>query len=108
MYAKVKNNGLVTFPYTIASLEAENPSTNFGDIKDLPATYSLTEDAQNTGAELVVVSMGAIPEYSAATESFKPADAPVFLNGSWVLPQVVYQLSVEQIYIRDNPHEAQA
>lgn len=108
MYAKVKNSAVLMFPYTIGNLEQENPSTNFGNVVDLAQIYSATEDAQKTGASLVLIELGEIPQYNPETQSFKLADSPIYENGKWVINQVAYDMSPEQLFIKNNPHEVQA
>lgn len=108
MHAKIKNGTVLKYPYTIGSLLEENPSTNFGDIADIVAVYASTEDAQKTGATLVAVELGPIPQCDPETQSFRPSKEPVYENGKWVIHQIVYDLTPDQIYIKNNPHKAMA
>lgn len=68
MHAKIFSTTIITFPYDVINLQSENPYTNFGNIEDIPALYSLTEEAQKTGNVVVSVEIDEAPNYDPSTE----------------------------------------
>lgn len=83
MYAKVKNNELVKFPYSFEELQADNPYTNYGNNIDFVAIFPHTDEAVKHGYELVVVQDDPVPDYNGSTHRIE-LSAPTFTNGKWV------------------------
>jgi len=83
MYAKVKNNELVKFPYLFEELQADNPYTNYGNNIDFVAIFPHTDEAVKHGYELVVVQDDPVPDYNGSTHRVE-LSAPTFTNGKWV------------------------
>lgn len=61
-YAKVNNNTLLEYPYTMVDLHKENPSSSYDNRFSLPEWYSQTEKAVNTGNKIVEVFVEDAPE----------------------------------------------
>ena len=56
MYAKVKDNEVMVYPYTMETLQNENPHTKFDVKKTIVELYDGTEDQIATGCTIVEVT----------------------------------------------------
>jgi hypothetical protein len=83
IYAKVLNGELVQFPYTIDSLCAENPYTNFGPNPNLLEIFPQTEAAIKSGEELVEIIMRAEPTVIFTHKSVQLP--PSIIDGVWTV-----------------------
>jgi len=84
MYAKVKMDAIVQFPYSMDDLQAENPYTNFDAQKSIEELYAVTEDAINTGCTIVFVS---IEDNMHSFDPLKKAvrdDLPTLIESNWI------------------------
>lgn len=85
VYAKIKNNELIEYPYGFAQLQADNPYTNYGGNHDVFFWFPQTNSAIENGYTLVEVKAQEKPIYNPATSNCVLATKPVFLSGQWVL-----------------------
>ena len=104
-YAKVLNEQLLVYPYTIGNFESENPYTNTDNIGDLVIAYSKTEDGIKTGANLVRVELGSSPVYDSSTQKISYGLTPVYKDGIWVLEPSIVPLTDQEIALIKNPQE---
>lgn len=95
MFAEVKNNAVVTFPYDYDTLVKVNPYTRFPADTGLFEMYSGTE-ANLSGCSLVQVETAPMPSFNAATEEAVLNAVPTNQSGSWVLGWTVRPLTAEQ------------
>lgn len=85
VYAKVQGSTLIQFPYTVGSLHADNPYTNFGQDPDLEAIFPETESAIANGYSLVPVTYAPEPSFDPSTQNCVQNAAPTLGNGVWTL-----------------------
>jgi len=96
MFAKIKNNQIVKFPYDINDLQLENPYTYYGANFDFIETYNKTEDAINNQYELVEVVPDTIPSYDNTKQMIQYDKNNVVLeNGKWIIKWIVQDLPEE-------------
>ena len=95
MFAEIKNNAVVTFPYDYDTLVKANPHTNFPPNTGLLEMYAGTE-ANLSGCSLVRVETAPKPFFDAATQDAVLGAVPTNQNGSWVLGWAVQSLTQEQ------------
>lgn len=94
-YAKIKNNEVVKFPFTVNDLQAENPNTNFGVVQDLISTYKSTEEG-NSDAYLVEVEESDFPSINIPYEYIQKKQIPEFVDGKYVIGWDVIQRPKEE------------
>jgi hypothetical protein len=85
MYAKIKNNEVVTFPYGFDELQADNPHTRFTGVIIIPDLFDLTEEKILKGYDLAEVKQIEKPHttpFQEATLNDKPT---LNDNGEWEL-----------------------
>ena len=88
MFAKIKDNAVVTFPYGYDDLQAENAHTLFTGNIDLMEIFPQTEEALLHGHELVQVVVEDEPITSPIEEAVL-ATMPILKDGQWVLEWAV-------------------
>ncbi len=94
MYAKIKDNNLILFPYTHDSLVLDNPATRYDDRYDLLGWFNQTETHLLEGYTLEEVVMADIPEgIDNAVEYSQTADNPTLVDGVWTLVVTVVPLT---------------
>lgn len=96
VYAEVKGDQLIRFPYTQGSLMEENPFTNFGSDPDLAAVFPLTTTAIENGYSLAPVTYLDQPVYDAATHTCSQNSEPSLVDGVWTLGWTVEPMTPEQ------------
>ena len=99
-YAKVNNTTLLEYPYTIVNLYKENPSSSYDGRFSLPEWYSQTEQAANTGNEIVeVFVVEKAPEIDYATQNIHQNLTPSFnqTENKWVFDWTVTAKTAEEI-----------
>lgn len=98
-YAKINNNTLLEYPYTISDLHKENPSSAYDDRFSLPDWYSQTEQAINRGNKIVEVFSEEGPEIDVTTQNIIQASVPSFSQNEdkWVLAWIVTAKSAEEL-----------
>lgn len=96
VYAEVKGDQLVRFPYTQGSLMEENPFTNYGPDPDLAAVFPSTETAIKNGYALAEVTYAAEPSYDPATQVCAQDTEPKKIGGVWTLGWTVSPMTPEQ------------
>ena len=95
MYAEVKDDAVVTWPYDYDTLCKNNPSTAFPANKHLLELYSGTE-ANLAGNTLVKVVEQPRPVYDAQTHTVVQDAQPAMSGGEWVLGWAVLELTADQ------------
>ena len=84
MFAKVKNNEVLKFPYGYDEFQQDNPYTLLSGEINLMELFPKTEEALLNGCELVNVKTMDKPTTHPLQEAVL-ADVPVFQDGEWVL-----------------------
>lgn len=87
MLAKVNGTTLVTYPYGLAELQADNPYTAFSS-NDVAELFKGTE-ANLAGNTLVEVTIPPPPPYSEATQNIALSSEPKLENDVWALEWTV-------------------
>lgn len=85
MFAKIKDDVVVTFPYGIDELKIDNPHTKYPDNIDIMDIFHTTESSTIHGCELAIVLQDDAPAINVTTHKLRPSQTPVFSNGSWVV-----------------------
>lgn len=85
MFAKIKDNAVVIFPYGYDDLQRENPHTRFVGNIDLMELFPQTEEALLRGYELVRVTIKEPPTVRRPAEEAVLATTPTLEDGQWVL-----------------------
>lgn len=94
MFAEVKNNVIVQFPYDYDTLCRSNPTTAFPSDTDLLTLYAGTE-ANLNGASLERVIELEPPPFNPATEKLS-IQAPIFNGSNWVRGWSIDSLTGEE------------
>lgn len=85
MFAKIKDDVVVTFPYGIDELKIDNPHTKYPDNIDIMDIFPTTESSTIHGCELAIVLQDDALAINVTTHKLRPSQTPVFSNGSWVV-----------------------
>ena len=94
MYAKIKDNNLILFPYTLSSLLLDNPATQYDDRYDLLGWFNQTEKHLLEGYTLEEVVEGDIPEgIDGFVDAIETATVPTLVDGAWTLVVTVVPLT---------------
>lgn len=96
IYAEVKDNILISYPYTLGSLFNENPYTNFGPDPDFVSIFPSTETAINNNYTLVPVTILPEPTFDPSTQKCTQNTQPTLINGIWTLDWTVSNLTPEE------------
>jgi hypothetical protein len=96
MYAKQKNGVILKYPYLLEDLQMENPYTSFDNRFSLSEWYLKTEDAINTGAEIVEVIDALPPKINSYEFSIEKNKVPELVDGVWQLTWVVKETTTEE------------
>ena len=75
MYAKVNGSAVIVYPYTMETLQSENPHTKFNANNTVLENYVGTEDQLSNGYEVVSVTY-ADPEYCPPNKVLTENDMP--------------------------------
>jgi hypothetical protein len=99
MYAKVKNNELVKFPYGFSDLQTDNPHSIFSGVLILLDLFNETEEKLLKGYDLVEVKQLPTPkEYNFQLQKATLNDQPTLNeNGEWELGWTISFLSPSEI-----------
>mgnify|MGYP003704591261 CR=1 FL=1 len=95
MYAKILNNSVVKYPFTLVDLEQENPYTKYNMDVDLIDIYPKTETGTRENSFLVEVHSSTPPSFNPALEKIVESN-PILSNEQWVQNWVIEQLSEEE------------
>ena len=96
-YAKIINNSLDQYPYTLADFRAENPNVSY------PKNMS---QAVLEGYGLFLVTEGDKPSYDERTQSVSLSSVPQEVNSEWKLVWSVVQKTADEIQDYDTSLEA--
>lgn len=83
-YAEVNGTHVVNYPFTFATLQQENPYTNYGDNQNFTYWFPLTDAATVDGHQLVQVRQLTQPSYDPATQNCSPNNTPELVDGEWI------------------------
>jgi hypothetical protein len=95
MFAKIKNNQVITFPYGYDELCKDNPYTKFKGNIDLKEIFSKTEFGQN-GYELVDVEKIKEPPYDPYSQILTVDNLPTLVDGKWILNYHLKNMTLEE------------
>lgn len=95
MYAKIKNNTVIQYPYDFNSLQEDNPHTSFDNRFDLVAWFEQTEAASDS--MLVNVTIEEQPEFDASKQNIKLLNTPTLVNSEWVLSWEITKKTKKEI-----------
>lgn len=104
-YVEVNGTQVVTYPYTFASLQAENPYTNFGGNQDFLYWFPQTDAATVLGYTLEPVLDSPPPSYDPLHQYIEQG-TPELTNGQWYQTWVVQTYTPEQQQIYDDQRKA--
>lgn len=92
MFAKITNGAVDKFPYTVGQLRRDNPNTSFPKIipEQTMAAYGMFP-----------VSELPAPSFDSWTHYLEYNPVPVLQDGKWVTVPTVYELTQDQISIRN-------
>jgi hypothetical protein len=96
VYAQIKDNVIVKFPYTLGDLIEENPFSKFPEDTDVALLFPDTVLALENGLELVEVEFQSEPQFDAKVEKIQRAAQPSLVNGKWIYPYQVVALTPEE------------
>lgn len=96
MYAKQKNGLILKYPYLFQDLQIENPYTLFDGRFSLIEWYLKTEDAINTGAEIVEVVDAPPPKIDFYQFNMEKNTIPELINNVWQLNWIVKEKTEEE------------
>jgi hypothetical protein len=96
MYAKIKDDAVVKFPYGVNELKIDNPYTNYNIDVDVFSMFQSTEQAKLHGFELVRVIEDTAPSYNFKTQKIEKSSVPVLVDSSWKLICNIINLTAEE------------
>jgi hypothetical protein len=95
MYAKIKNQNVIQYPYGYEELRADNPFTNFNGAI-LPDAFLGTEE-NLSGSFLEEVITEEAPQYDLRTQKIVFSDVPVFDGGKWIIKAQIVNKTTEEM-----------
>lgn len=95
-YAEVKGSELIKYPYLFSDLQADNPSTNYGDNYDVAYWFPMTTKAIENGYSLSEVDEPDQPSFDPATQNCALTTVPVLSNGKWTINWEVTEKTSEE------------
>lgn len=96
-YAEVNGSTVIEYPYTFATLQAENPYTDFGGNNNFNYWFPLTEAATVLGNELVYVRQLPQPTIDPYTQNVTPNSTPELIDGEWFDAWTITEKTPEEI-----------
>lgn len=93
MYAKIKNNTVIKFPYGIKELLEDNPYTNYDYGIDVAEVFMYTDESMIKGCQLVQVLQNPAPEYFINSQKIIQSLTPVLIDSDWVLEWQIVDLA---------------
>lgn len=108
VYAEVQGTTLIQFPYTLGSLMAENPYTNYPSDIDIAAVFPETTTAIDNGYTLADVLYLPTPSYDPGTQVAVQDGQPTLIDGVWTLGWTVRPMTPEETAARKQQIKAQA
>lgn len=97
MFAKIKDNQIIQFPYGYDDLQADNPFTLFNGVIDLKEIFDQSELALFHGYELVEVEIDDVPSIFKEIQKASLSNLPVLENGRWVLKWIVVNVQPDEL-----------
>jgi hypothetical protein len=105
MFAEIKDQTVVTFPYDYNTLLKHNPYTKFSD-GDLLTLYQGTE-ADQAGKKLVRVTIEPEPSYNVGISKLVQNNLPILVGDAWTLGWSIVPLSQEELAEKTNQRARQ-
>lgn len=96
MFAKIKDNKIIKYPYTLSDLYEDNPHTNFGIETNVAEIFPNTEAATLYGYTLVKVIDEPIPAINPNKHRIEPME-PKLLEGVWVRKWQIVDKTEEEL-----------
>lgn len=93
MFAKITNNQVVKYPYTVGDLRRDNPNTSFP--KKVP-------EATMAAFGMLPVTHADTPSYDPMTQRIEHSSQPVLQDGSWVIAKTVVALTTDEITAKND------
>ena len=94
-YAEVRGTALIQYPYTLASMMAENPYTIYSGV-DFVAVFPETQTAIENGYSLAPVTLLDAPAFDPNTQTCTRDAAPVLVGDQWQLGWTVATMTPDQ------------
>ena len=96
VYAKIKNNSVIKYPFTLEDLQSENPYTNYEGI-DILNVYPTTETGIQEGSVLVEVLDTQKPKFDNTADSLYKdiisSEIPELVDGVWKIVHTIVDKS---------------
>lgn len=108
VYAEVQGTKLIQFPYTLGSLQAENPYTNFGPDPDIAVIFPSTSTAIENNYTLAVVAYLPQPSYDSGTQVAIQDNEPTLIDGVWTIGWTIRPMTPEETAARKSQIKSQA
>jgi len=96
MFAKVKDNTIIQFPYGIDELKIDNPHTKYDNNTDVAVVFPTTESSTIDGCELVGVMTDEVPIFDAKTQKIVQSQLPFKRNDVWYIGWDIVDLTDEE------------
>ena len=96
MYAKIKNEQVLKFPYDIMDLFQECPETK-GYGCDIISLFASSEFSKKEGSQIVPVEIIPMPEYDRMKQVYTNQMSISFVNNSWVANYVIRDYTPQEI-----------
>jgi hypothetical protein len=95
MYAKIRDNEIIKYPYNYDDLQKDNPYTNFNGL-DLYNAFQSTEQ-NNNGFNLIEIKQEQIPFFDSKTQKISFSENPIFDGNDWIINCVVINKTLEEL-----------
>lgn len=95
MYAKILNDQLLKYPYTLNDLQQENPLVNYSIVVNIIRAYADTQTAKNDGSFLVEITPTPFPTYDRSTKKVREL-SPALVSGMWTQIWSIEDLTDEE------------
>jgi hypothetical protein len=95
MLAKILNNTVAKYPFTLVDLEQENPYTKYEMNVDLIDIYPKTETGTRENSYLVNVAISTPPTFNPATHKIVESN-PILNGNQWIQNWDIQQLTEEE------------
>lgn len=99
MFAKVKNNQIVKYPYGYVELQLDNPSTNFNGVNLLQAFIGTESNLD--GNILIEVFTEEQPVYDVKMQNIELIDIPLLDENKWILKWTIKNKSSEELQTQE-------
>ena len=108
VYAEVQGTTLILFPYTLGTLQEQNPYTNYGPDPDIAAIFPGTSTAIDNGYTLAPVTYLPEPSYDPGTQVATQDSQPTLVGDVWTIGWTVRPMTPEETNQRKQQIKSQA